>query len=92
MDREAAVIRQEMSQTRAELDRKLSMLEDRARDMKREMSPRNYWAKHKPDYLMDRVIGGVLTLVGLKMTLSLIRSRRNHRAHVRAAAVSYGRW
>ena len=33
MDREAAVIRSEMSQTRAGLDRKLSQLEARARDM-----------------------------------------------------------
>jgi hypothetical protein len=31
MDREAAVIRAEMSQTRAELDRKISRLEARAR-------------------------------------------------------------
>ncbi len=33
MDREAAVIRSEMSQTRADLDRKLSQLETRAKEM-----------------------------------------------------------
>jgi hypothetical protein len=92
MDREAAVIRQEMSQTRAELDRKLALLETRARTIKQDISPRNYWARHKPDFFLDRAIGGFLTLVGLKMAWSQVKSRRNHRAQVRSAVVSYGRW
>ena len=60
MDREAAVIRSEMSQTRADLDRKLSELEARARDM----TPRRYVERHLPDYFMERAIGSALLAVG----------------------------
>jgi len=88
MDREAAVIRAEMSQTRAELDRKIARLEDRARDM----SPRRYWERHKPEYLLDQMIGGVLTLVGISLAWSHLRSRRHQRARVRAALASYEAW
>jgi len=88
MDREAAVIRAEMSQTRAALDRKIGQLETRAR----EMSPNRYWHRHKPDFLADRVIGGILTLVGLKMAWGYYRQQHLHRARVREALASYGRW
>jgi hypothetical protein len=60
MDREAAVIRSEMSQTRADLDRKLSQLEARAK----EMSPRAYARRHMPEYPWERAIGGALLAVG----------------------------
>jgi len=63
MDLEAAVIRAEMSQTRLALDSKIDRLEDRMR----ELTPRQYWARHRPDFLWDRAIGGVLTLAGLAM-------------------------
>jgi hypothetical protein len=63
MDLEAAVIRAEMSQTRNALDLKLTRLEERAR----EMTPRRYWARHKPDFLLDRTIGGALALAGLAL-------------------------
>ena len=66
MDREAAVIHAEMSQTRRELDRKLSQLEDRARDM----SPRRVADRH---FLLDRAIGTVLTLIGARMAWRRIR-------------------
>ena len=88
MDREAAVIRAEMSQTRAELDRKIARLENRAR----EMSPRRYWQRNKPDYLAEQVIGGVLLLAGVMMLWSEIRSRRDRRARVRAALESWEAW
>jgi len=63
MDREAAVIRSEMSQTRADLDRKLSRLAARARGM----TPREYARRLMPAYLVDRVIGGALLLAGSVM-------------------------
>jgi hypothetical protein len=88
MDREAAVIRAEMTQTRAELDRKITRLEDRARELR----PRALWERNKPDYLLDRVIGGALTLVGTGMMLGHLRRRRDHRARVRTALAAYGHW
>lgn len=88
MDREAAVIRSEMNQTRQELDRKIARLEVRAR----QLTPRAYAERHMPDYFMERVIGGVLTLIGLRMAWGMYRRRRNHREHVRQAAAAYGRW
>lgn len=88
MDREAAVIRAEMTHTRASLDRKISLLEDRARDL----SPRRYWARNKPEFLVDRVVGGALTLVGVGLAWSHLRSRRRRRERMRAALASYGRW
>jgi len=88
MDREAAVIRAEMTQTRAQLDQKLALLEERAR----EFSPKRYARDHMPEYLWERVIGGILTIVGVKMVWSQVRARRHHREHVRQALASYGRW
>ena len=88
MDREAAVIRSEMIQTRNELDRKIASLELRARDL----TPRRYAERHLPDFFLDRVIGGVLTLLGLRMAWGMYRGRRRHRDKVRGAMVSYGRW
>ena len=79
MDSEAAVIRSEMSRTRAELDHKLTLLEERARDL----TPRRYWERHKPDFFLDRAIGGMLTIIGLQMTLGHVR--RSRRRRVRTA-------
>jgi hypothetical protein len=88
MDREAAVIRSEMSQTRAELDRKIARLEVRAR----QMTPRAYAQRHMPDFMLDRAIGGILTLIGMRMAWGMYRKRRSQRARVREAMLSYGRW
>ena len=89
MDREAAVIRAEMSQTRAELDRKLARLEERAR----ELSPKRYAREHIPEYFVDQAVGGVLTVVGLVMLWKQVRARRiQRRLQVRDALVAYGRW
>jgi hypothetical protein len=88
MDREAAVIRAEMIATRAQLDQKLTRLEERAR----EFSPKQYAREHMPEYFVDRAIGGVLTLIGIGMAIRMFRARRLRRAEVKAALASYGRW
>jgi len=88
MDREAAFIRSEMSQTRRDLDYKLERLQERAR----ELSPRRVVQRNMPDYLLERVIGGVLTLVGVRMAWHIYKDRFRRRARVRAAMASYGRW
>jgi len=88
MDREAAVIRAEMIETRAQLDQKLSRLEHQAR----QFSAKRYVRDHMPEYLVDRVIGGLLTLIGVRMAVKRFKARRNRRAEVRAALASYGRW
>jgi hypothetical protein len=63
MDREAAVIRSEISQTRADLDDKLARLQARAR----EMTPRRYAQRIMPKYFLDQVIGAVLVIAGSRM-------------------------
>jgi len=73
MDREAAVIRAEMSQTRAQIDRKITLLETRAKAL----TPRQLTQRYLPEYFVDRVIGGILTLVGLRLAWRM--SRRNVR-------------
>lgn len=88
MDREAAAIRWEMTQTRSELDRKIARLEARAK----EMTPRAYAQRHMPDYMFERVVGGILTMIGLRMAWGMLRQRRNHRVVVRNAMASHGRW
>ena len=88
MDREAAVIRSEMNHTRQELDRKIAQLEVRAR----ELTPRAYAERHMPEYMMERAIGGVLTLLGLRMAWGMYRRRRTRRTQVRQTMAAYGRW
>jgi hypothetical protein len=77
-----------MTQTRADLDRKITELEVRAK----ELTPRAYAKRHMPEFMLDRVIGGVLTLVGLRMVWGRIKRGRAHRAEVREAMAAYGRW
>lgn len=88
MDREAAVIREEMNQTRADLDRKLARLEARARELR----PRSVARRYMPEYALDRLVGTVLTLVGTRMAWRRWRNRITRRERVRAAFASYGRW
>lgn len=87
MDREAVVIREEMSHTRAELDRKLSLLEVRAR----ELSPRAMAQRYMPDYLLDRAIGAALTLVGIVLAVRQV-TRKTRQQRIAEAMVAYGRW
>jgi len=77
-----------MSHTRAELDRKLTLLEARAR----EMTPRQLTQRYVPEYFVDRVIGGVLTLMGMKMAWGMYRKRQDQRERIRTAATMYSRW
>ena len=88
MDSETAVIRAEMSHTRAALDRKLTLLEARAR----EMTPRQLSQRYLPEYFAERAIGGVLTVIGLKMAWSMYRKRRQRREALRTALMAFGRW
>ena len=88
MDREAAVLRAEMSRTREELDRKITLLETRAR----EMTPRALSQRYMGDYVWERVIGSVLTLVGMRMAWSRYRHLQHRRERVRGAMAAYGHW
>ena len=88
MDSETAVIREEMNQTRVDLDEKLSRLEARAEQLR----PRTVARRYLPDYPLDRAIGAVLTLIGTRMAWRLYRNGAGRRAQVRNAMESYGRW
>ena len=81
MDSEAAVIRSEMSQTRAELDYKISQLQRKAHDM----TPRSVVSSYMPERALDYAIGGVLTLVGAKMAWGRYRARRSRRERLIAS-------
>jgi hypothetical protein len=88
MDSEAAVIRQEMSQTRADLDQKLALLELRAQQLR----PTTVARRYLPDYPVDRALGALLTLIGTRMAWRHYRNGHGRRARVREAVASYGRW
>jgi hypothetical protein len=88
MAEETAVIRESMNNTRADLDYKLSRLEERARDLRPQAVARRYL----PDYPVDRAIGVVLTLIGTRMAWKRYRQRADRRARIQEAFASYGRW
>jgi hypothetical protein len=88
MDREASVIRQQIRETRADLDQKLTRLEIRARELR----PTNVAKRYVPDYPVDRAIGAVLTFIGGTMAWRMWRQRADRRARLQAAFASYGRW
>ena len=73
MDREASVVRAEMSRTREQLDQKLSLLQEKVSDL----TPRRVAQRYLPEYFADRALGGVLTLIGLKMAWSQYRRTTN---------------
>ena len=87
MDREAAVIRAEMNETRAQLERKIGLLEARARAL----TPRQLSQRYLPDYFAEKVMGTVLTAIGLTMAWSRWRTNHARRRRVRVAVESYGR-
>jgi hypothetical protein len=72
MGSEAAVIRSKMSQTRAELDYKISQLQRK----KRQLTPRAVVRRYMPERALDYAIGGILTLVGARMAWTRFRARR----------------
>lgn len=89
MDREATVLRAEMSQTRAELDRKLTLLETRVS----EITPQRLAERYLPEYFVDQAIGGMLTAIGLTMAWSQYRSRqKRHRRQLRGELAAYHSW
>jgi hypothetical protein len=63
-----------MTQTRADLERKLEQLQERAR----QLTPRRVVQRSLPDYFADRVIGSILTLAGVRMAWKQIRSNRSN--------------
>jgi hypothetical protein len=60
MDRQADVIRAEITQTRADLDRKLMRLEARAR----ELTPRRAAQRFVHQRAFEQLTGGLLVLAG----------------------------
>jgi hypothetical protein len=88
MDREAAVIRAEMSHTRAALDRKITQLESKAR----ELTPRELTRRYIPEYAVDRAIGAMLTMIGIRLAWGMSRRRNRRREAIRAAMGGYSGW
>jgi len=88
MDSEAAVIRAEMSQTKAELDYKISQLQRKAKDM----TPRSVVSRVVPERTLDYVLGSVLTLVGARMAWGRYRAHRNRRGRLRASLHTSNSW
>ena len=88
MDSEAAVIRAEMSQTKAELDYKISQLQRKAKDM----TPRSVVRRVMPERTLDYALGGVLTLLGAKMAWGRYRTHRNRRERLRASLDTSNSW
>ena len=60
MDREAALIRSEISQTRADLDRKICRLEARAR----ELTPRRVATRLVHERRFEQIVGTLLLVAG----------------------------
>ena len=81
MDREAAVLRAEMSRTRAELDHKLAR---RSRRSVRDLTPRRLTERYMPDYFVDRSHRGRADAGGLKMAWGSYRELK--RAATRLAS------
>jgi len=75
MDSEAAVIRSEMSQTKAELDYKISQLQRKTRAM----TPRAVARRFMPERALDYAIGSVLTVVGARMAWGRFRAHGRRR-------------
>ena len=75
MDSEAALVRSEMSQTRAELDYKISQLQRKMNDM----TPRAVASRYMPERAWDYAIGAVLTLIGARMAWKQVLARRDRR-------------
>jgi hypothetical protein len=88
MASEAAVIRAEMSQTKAELDYKISQLQRKAKDM----TPRSVVSRVMPERTLDYALGSVLTLVGARLAWGRYRARRNRRERLRETLQTSNRW
>ena len=87
MDSEAAVIRSEMSQTKAELDYKISQLQRKTHAM----TPRAVARRFMPERALDYAIGSVLTAVGARMAWGRFRGR-GHRRELRKTLAARQSW
>jgi hypothetical protein len=81
MDSKAAVIRSEMSQTKAELDYKISQLQRKVHDV----SPRSVISRFMPGRALDYALGGVLLLIGATMVWGRFRAQRHRRERLIAS-------
>jgi hypothetical protein len=88
MDSEAALIRAEMSQTKAELDYKISQLQRKAKDM----TPRSVVSRVLPARALDYAIGSMLTVVGVRMAWGRYRAQRSRRERLRANLQTSNSW
>jgi hypothetical protein len=88
MDSEAAVIRAEMTQTKAELDYKISQLQRKAQDM----TPRSVVSRIMPERALDYALGGALTLVGARMAWGRYRAQRERRERLRERLAATSSW
>lgn len=88
MDSEAAVIRAEMSQTKAELDYKISQLQRKAKDM----TPRSVVSRVMPERALDYALGSLLTVVGARMAWGRYRAQRNRRDRLRTSLQTSSSW
>jgi len=77
-----------MSQTKAELDYKISQLQRKAKDM----TPRSVVRRVMPERTLDYALGGVLTLVGAKLAWGRYRAHRNRRERLRASLDTSHSW
>jgi len=77
-----------MSHTRAALDRKITQLESKAR----ELTPREITRRYVPEYVVDQVIGALLTMVGIRLAWGMSRRRNRRRQAIRAAMGGYSGW
>jgi len=88
MDSEAAVIRSEMSQTKAELDYKISQLQRKTHAM----TPRAVARRFMPERALDYAIGSVLTLVGARLAWGRYRANRQRREQLRTTLIACTGW
>jgi hypothetical protein len=76
-----------MSQTRAELDWKLSALQARAHNL----TPRAVAKRYLPENALDYAIGGILTLIGARMAWRQLRATHDG-DELRTMVVSCRSW
>ncbi|HEU5255381.1 MAG TPA: hypothetical protein VFU28_05295 [Vicinamibacterales bacterium] len=77
-----------MSQTKAELDYKISQLQRKAKDM----TPRSVVSRVMPERALDYALGSVLTVVGARMAWGRYRARRNRRDRLRTSLQTSSSW
>jgi len=77
-----------MSQTKAELDYKISQLQRKAKDM----TPRSVVSRVMPERALDYALGSLLTVVGARMAWGRYRAQRNRRDRLRTSLQTSSSW